>query len=109
MKYSILLALFILPACAHNDYAPTGNIMKDDLRKCQHDAIKKYNDSKTPMTSGQIAGAVIGGVGGGAIGGAILGSALGSSADDNHTMKLQEIDPYVDNCMHDKGYTGHSY
>lgn len=115
MKYTIIALALLLAACAHNNYSvvPGGSVSqkstKEDLTDCQHEVVDKYQRSQPPMTGGQIASAVAGGALGGAIGGAILGSAIGSDADNNHTMKPSDINPNIDNCMHGKGYSGHSY
>lgn len=110
MKYSILILVLFLAACAYpgaEKYSGASDqeVMKKDLRDCQHEAIKKYNDSELPMTGEQVAGTIVGGAAGGMIGGVILGAALGTDdVDSRHTMKLSEIDNYVDKCMKAKGY-----
>ena len=103
----------VLAGCAHDNYVVIPDSdgskedMSQDLKDCKHEAIHKYYDNQPPMTGEQMVGMVAAGALGGAIGGAAFGAAMSGDEDDK-TMKIKDIDPYIEKCMLEKGYKGTS-
>lgn len=108
MRY-ILPIIFFLSACAHDNYVvtPKGHGSQErlvnDLHLCKEEVNHVYFSDK-PDT-GFLAGAA--GALGGGIGGALVGAGTGLSTPSN-SMKLSDVDPYIEKCMLKKGYIGTS-
>ena len=93
MKRIVLLNVFLLAACAHDNYVaiPNGpgsqSRMKADLASCKDEALRKYQQAN------RFAGL-------GAIGG-----ALDSGHPDSDPF---HINPNIERCMREHGYAGTS-
>lgn len=105
MKRHLVLFL-MLSGCAHDNYTVIPNRngsqeqMVSDLHDCKMEAIHVYYASKPDNTGVAIAA--------GSLGGAIGGAIAGLAASDDGSMKASEINPYTENCMKKRGYTGKS-
>ena len=107
-KYHVVLGLaFFVTACANDHYTviPGGNgsqeRMAADLAQCKQDVLDRYYHDQHQS------GAIVGGVLGGAVGGAI-GGAVDAGNTPDHPMKLSDLDPAIERCMYEHGYTGTS-
>ncbi len=101
-------ATFALVGCANDNYrvveggpgSPAS--LKSDLHDCKNTVIAKFQ-SEQPTHYNAAMGAVVGGAFG-----AALGGELDASTQKTDYMKPGEIDPAIERCMADKGYSGTS-
>lgn len=103
MKRSLIL-LLVMTGCANDHYVPNDNGMNTALQACKKEANDKFYAENSPLGG---AGGVAAGVLGGAIGGAFIGAVSAASAPET-SMKANDINPYTENCMANKGYQGTS-
>ncbi len=110
---SLLFFTLLLSGCAHDSYTVipdsegSKGAMASDLYNCKIEAVHKYKESQPAITGVEVLGIAAGGVLGGAIGGAAVGAVV-SQNEGLNSMKKSEINPYVEECMSDKGYSGTS-
>lgn len=105
MKYTFLIFLISLTACAHDNYqklSMSSEQKKLDLRSCGKYATDTYFDKQNTNLI------LVSGIAGGAIGGVIGGAAIGSGLATSDNSKISDINKNIDSCMYSKGYTGNS-
>lgn len=108
MRIAAIASVLLLAGCAYNHYDVTPGSGADPttmnvaLGSCEKEAMSLYEKSQRENYS--LANLVVGAFAGGAIG----GFATGALSSEQGQMKASDIDPYIQKCMADKGYTGES-
>jgi uncharacterized protein YcfJ len=100
----------VLAGCAHDNYSVVAggpgsqDRMNAELKACKQQAIDAYFDSEKQQPH---TGAAVGAVFGGAVGSA-LGAMADKSGENPKAMQTSDIDPMIEHCMADRGYSGTS-
>lgn len=105
MKHvSAALFAFVLSGCANDRYvADPGNTasvaqLKSDLSDCKSMVRHQYAHQQSGL----------GAAAAGGLGGVVAGALVGLVNTQDGQMRASDIDPAIERCMADRGYTGTS-